>query len=244
MTTVRFWPTADLTHSLQTLLFQPPTKRRASARPLLLDLLLRRFAAAAASLFLRSLFQPHRGEFVGVVAVLAADGVLGGAHLAVEALLGVADLVANDVEGDLGADQGGAVGHELFVGGGDGLEGDVGVVGGVALDGAEAMEGLDIFVDDLGRDAAAWGLGHACLLVRVDRVESGCHGNNNTPLAYRLQYIRIFYSAKPSPAAALRQAGSACLDVGCARPVVAPQGLVVESAGIRAARAWGAIGEA
>lgn len=88
-----------------------------------------------------------------------------------EAVLGVADLVADDVEGDLGADQGGAVGHEFVVGGGDGLEGEVGVVGGVALDGAEAVEGLDVFVDDLGRDAAAGGLGHACLLVRDDRVE-------------------------------------------------------------------------
>jgi hypothetical protein len=44
--------------------------------------------------------------------------------------------------------------------------------------------------------------------------------------------------------AAERQTGSAWLDVGCARAVVAPRCLAVGSAGIDAAKAWAIVGEA
>ena len=146
-----------------------PSPRKAGPRPPSLSLLplRRRLALSVAPLSLRGPLQPHRGDFVGVVAELAADGVFGAADLAVEAVFGGGEFVAEAVDGDLALDQGGLLNEEFVVGGGDGLEAEVGVVGGVALDGGEGVEGLDVVVEDLGRDAAAGGVCHVFLRMRV-----------------------------------------------------------------------------
>lgn len=71
-----------------------------------------------------------------------------------DAVFGGDKFVAEAVKSDLALDKGDLVGDEFVVGGGDGLDGEVGVVGSVALDGGQGMECLDVFEKDLGRDAA------------------------------------------------------------------------------------------
>ena len=50
---------------------------------------------------------------------------------------------------------GGLVGSELVEGGGDSVELELGVVGGIAFDGGEGVEGLDVVGEYRGRDAAS-----------------------------------------------------------------------------------------
>lgn len=107
------------------------------------------------------LLEPQRGDLVGVVAVLGADFVFGDAHPSVEFEGVVVEVVAHGVEGDLVGDDGFLLGADAVDDGGDGFDGGVGVVGLVVGEQFEGVEGVDVFLEFLGGDAAAGAGGHA-----------------------------------------------------------------------------------
>lgn len=109
----------------------------------------------------RFLLEPQRGDLVGVVAVLGADFVFGDAHFSVEFEGGVVEVVAHGVEDDLVGDDGFLLGADLVDDGGDGFDGGAGVVGLVIGEELQGVEGVDIFLELLGSDAAAGAGGHA-----------------------------------------------------------------------------------
>ena len=106
------------------------------------------------------LLEAEGGDFVGVVAVLGADLVLGDAHLSVEFDAGGVEFVAQGVEGDLVGDEGFLLGADLFNHGGDGFDGGAGVVGLVVGDELEGVESVDVVLELFGADAAAGSGGH------------------------------------------------------------------------------------
>lgn len=117
---------------------------------------------------LRLLLQPQGGDFVGVGAELGADLGFGAEHLGVEMLSAGGEGVAGGVEGDLDADVVGFVGAEGVVGGGDGFDAVIGVVGGVVLDGQQGEVGIDVVVEDMGLDAGGVGAGHGGLRLDLE----------------------------------------------------------------------------